>query len=82
MKAIDPRKALVLGGLLIITFATGCAGAQGWPHNRYGDSGGRGGGGGGFGNAYPNLDGSAGSYPHNSVYGSVNALNHGEHKSG
>jgi hypothetical protein len=78
MKAIDPRKALVLAGLLIITFATGCAGAQGWPYSRYGDSGGRGGGGGGgFGNAYPNLDGSAGSYPHNSVYGSV-----GERRSG
>jgi len=55
MKSINPRKALGLGGLLlIVTLAAGCAGEQGWLNNHYGYSGG------GYGSAYPNLDASDG----------------------
>ena len=64
MKSIHSSKALVLGGLLLVTLAAGCAGVSEWSYHRYGSSGA------GYGNAYPNLDGSAGSYPYNSVYAS------------
>ncbi len=77
MKSMDPRKVLVLGALLIVTLAAGCAGEQGLPNSRKGpDS--------GFGSSYPNLDGSAGSFPHNSVYGSSipNNSGYGESRSG
>jgi len=79
MKTMDPRKALALGALLIVTLAAGCA--SGWPNSRDAVDGS---GGGGFGNSYPNLDGSAGSYPHNNVYGSFIPHNAGyaERKSG
>jgi len=62
MKLIHSRKALVLGGLLLVTLTAGCAGGPGWSSSRYGN------GGGGYGSAYPNRDGSAGSYPYNSAY--------------
>ena len=81
MKTMDPRKALALGALLIVTLAAGCA--SGWSNGRDTvDGGGRGGG--GFGNSYPNLDGSAGSFPHNNVYGSFipHDAGYGERKSG
>jgi hypothetical protein len=63
MKAIDSRKAL-LGGLLIITLVAGCAGGLGWSNNS-----------GGYQNTYPNLDGSAGSHPYNNVYAGSTAHN-------
>ena len=36
MKSMDPRKVLVLGALLIVTLAAGCAGEQGLPNSRKG----------------------------------------------
>ena len=40
MESMDPRKVLVLGALLIVTLAAGCAGEQGLPNSRKGpDSG-------------------------------------------
>ncbi len=81
MRTVDPRKVLVLGALLIVILAAGCAGGQGWSNDRHGYGGDRSG---GFGNSYPNLDGSAGSYPHNNVYGSSSPYNsnYGERNSG
>jgi hypothetical protein len=60
MKSIDPRKALVLAGLLIVTLA-GCAvqpGRWNYPHGYNA----------GYGSSYPNLNSSEGSYPYNSSY--------------
>jgi hypothetical protein len=74
MKTIKLRKALALGGLLIITLAAGCADRQGWSHSRHDY------GGGGWGNSYPNLDSSGGPYPSvyrsdiNSGYGRILSL--------
>jgi hypothetical protein len=85
MKSIDSRKApagrgqslrsllplLGLGGLLIVTLVAGCAGGPAWSNNGDGYSGG------GYENTYPNLDGSAGSYPYNNVYTSSTPDNSG-----
>lgn len=71
MKSSHFRKALRLGGLLAVTLAVGCAGGPGWSYSRYGSSSG------GYRNAYPNLDGSAGSYPYNSIYASAGPYNDG-----
>jgi hypothetical protein len=62
MTSIHSSKVLVLGGLLFVTLAAGCAGGHQWSNSGDGYSGA------GYGSAYPNLDGSAGSYPYNSVY--------------
>jgi hypothetical protein len=80
MRTVDPRKVLALGALLIVILAAGCAGGQGLSNDRHG----YGGGGGGFGSSYPNLDGSAGSYPHNNVYGRLSPYksNYGERNNG
>jgi hypothetical protein len=63
MKSINPRKALALGGLLIVTLAAGCAGGQGWSNDPYSYNGG-----GNWGSSYPNLNSSGGPYPSTSVY--------------
>jgi hypothetical protein len=64
MKSIHSSRALVLGGLLFATLAAGCASGPQWSnnYNRYS--------GGGYGNSYPNLEGSGGSFPYNRVYAS------------
>jgi hypothetical protein len=73
MKSIHSNKGLVLGGLLLVTLAAGCAsGPQSSNnYNRGGYSGG------GFGNAYPNLEGSAGSFPYNRVYARSSSYKNG-----
>ena len=55
-----------MGGLLFVTLAAGCASGPQWSnnYNRNGYSGG------GYGNSYPNLEGSGGSFPYNRVYAS------------
>ncbi len=62
MELSNPRQALALGGLLIVTLAAGCAGGQAWSNNRYGYNGG------GWGSSYPNVNNSGGPYPSDSVF--------------
>jgi hypothetical protein len=60
MKLFNSRKALVLGGLLIVTLAAGCTAGPGYSNNPYG-----------YNSGYatsPYNSGYASSYPYNSGY--------------
>jgi hypothetical protein len=80
MQPINHRKLLALAGLLTVTLAAGCAGAQGGSNNDGYSAG-------GWGSSYPNLNSSGGPYPSNGIYGSdvpndsnhayVSDVNHG-----